>query len=79
MMELPGSFGGSVSSPSPQRGPLPSSRTSFAIFVHATASPRSAALAWTTASCPASAANLFGAVRNGSPVSRAISAATATA
>ena len=34
MMLLPGSFSGRDSSPSPHRGPLPSSRMSFAICSH---------------------------------------------
>ena len=37
MIELPGSFSGSLSSPSPQRGPEPSRRMSLAIFVIDTA------------------------------------------
>ena len=63
MMLLPGSFSGRCSSPSPHRGPLPSRRTSLAILKHATASVLIAPLAATSASCPASAANLLGAVR----------------
>ena len=38
MIELPGSFSGIVISPKPERGPLASQRTSFAIFVSAPAS-----------------------------------------
>ena len=76
MMELPGSFSGMRISPMPQRGPLARRRTSFAIFMHATASVFGAPCVRTMASCAASAANLFGAVRNGSPVSSAICAAT---
>ena len=38
MIELPGSFSGSSSSPSPARGPEPSQRTSLAIFMRLTAS-----------------------------------------
>ena len=56
MMELPGSFSGSTSSPSPQRGPDPSQRTSLATFSSTTATPRSAAMAATIASSPPSAA-----------------------
>ena len=37
MIELPGSFSGSFNSPSPQRGPEPSSRMSLAILVSDTA------------------------------------------
>ena len=43
----------------------PSQRMSLAIFASGTASPRSPAEAAATASEPASAANLFGAVTNG--------------
>ena len=38
MMEEPGSFSGSTSSPMPERGPDPASRMSLAIFVRETAS-----------------------------------------
>ena len=38
MIELPGSFSGSLSSPRPQRGPEPSRRMSLAILVSDTAS-----------------------------------------
>ena len=75
MIEEPGSFSGRISSPIPARGPEPSQRMSFAIFISDAASVASAPLANTTASCAASAANLFGAVTNGSPVSSAIFAA----
>ena len=34
MMLLPGSFSGSDSSPSPHRGPLPSSRMSLPTYIH---------------------------------------------
>ena len=79
MIELPGSFSGSRSSPSPARGPEPSQRTSFAIFMRLTASVRTAPCANTRSSCDASAANLFGADRNGRPVSSAIFAAARSA
>ncbi len=79
MMELPGSFSGSRSSPSPARGPDPSQRTSLAIFMRLVASVRIAPDAKTVASCPASAWNLFGAVTNGSPVRSDIRAAARTA
>ena len=72
MIELPGSFSGITISPSPQRGPEASQRTSLAIFISATASVFSAPCSATSASWPASAANLFGAVMNGSPVIVAI-------
>ena len=42
MIELPGSFSGIDSSPSPERGPLASQRTSFAILDSAAASVFSA-------------------------------------
>ena len=79
MIELPGSFSGSISSPRPARGPEPSQRTSLAIFMRLTASVRIAPCAKTRSSCDASAANLFGAERNGSPVSSAIFAAARSA
>ena len=44
MIDEPGSFSGSSSSPRPQRGPEASQRMSLAIFIKATASPRSAAM-----------------------------------
>jgi len=65
MIELPGSFSGMISSPMPQRGPLASQRTSFAIFVRLHASVLSAPWSATSASCDASAWNLFGALTNG--------------
>ena len=76
MIELPGSFSGRCSSPSPQRGPEASQRTSLAIFVSATASVFSAPCALTSGSWDASAANRFAAQRSGSPVSAARRAAT---
>ena len=72
MIDEPGSFSGSTSSPSPLRGPEPSQRMSFAIFIRDAASVASAPEANTIASCAASAANLFGADTNGRPVSSAI-------
>ena len=75
MIELPGSFSGRISSPSPLRGPDPSSRMSLAILKRLTATVRTAPDISTMASLPASASNLFGAVTNGSPVSSAIRAA----
>ena len=56
MIDDPGSFSGISSSPMPARGPDEYSRTSFAIFISAPASPRSAALAAATASCADNAA-----------------------
>jgi hypothetical protein len=38
MIELPGSFSGIVISPSPERGPEASQRTSLAIFISVVAS-----------------------------------------
>ena len=76
MIEDPGSFSGRISSPSPARDREPSQRMSLAILASGTASPRSPAEAAATASEPASAANLLGAVTNGYPVAAAISAAT---
>src|SRR3546814_5784810 len=70
MIEEPGSFSGIVSSPMPQRGPLASQRTSFAIFIKAPAKVRSAADRFTSASCADRAKNLLSALRNGSPVIR---------
>ena len=68
MIELPGSFSGSLSSPKPQRGPEPSSRMSLAIFIRLAASTLSAPCSSTMASWAASASNLLGAVTNGRPV-----------
>ena len=62
MIELPGSFSGIVISPRPDRGPDESQRTSFAIFIRVVASVLSAPCNVTSASWPASAANLLGAV-----------------
>ena len=76
MIEEPGSFSGSRSSPNPLRGPEPSQRKSSAILVSETASVRNAPLAKTSASCAASAAYLFGAVTKPNPVIWAILAAT---
>ena len=69
MIDDPGSFSGSISSPSPARGPEASQRTSFAIFISDAASVFSAPLANTSSSCAESAANLFGCDLNGRPVS----------
>ena len=69
MIELPGSFSGIVISPRPERGPEASQRTSLAIFIRVVASVLSAPWSATSASWPASAANLFGALVNGRPVS----------
>ena len=79
MIDEPGSFSGSRSSPKPQRGPEPSSRTSFAILVRLTATTFSAPDSSTRASCAASASNLFSAVTNGRPVIAATSRANFSA
>ena len=50
MMELPGSFSGIRISPSPQRGPLASQRTSLAIFIMSAASAFTAPCANTISS-----------------------------
>ena len=78
MIDEPGSFSGRFSSPSPLRGPEPSQRMSSAILIRDAASVRSAPLVMTSASWAARAANLLGAVTNGSPVSSAMAAATRT-
>ena len=79
MIELPGSLAGSLSSAKPARGPEPSRRRSLASFISATASVFSAPDSATSGSCPASAANLLGALTSGRPVSAASSAAIASA
>src|SRR5579862_8660999 len=67
IIEEPGSFAGKINSPKPQRGPDPSQRISFAIFIKAQAKVFNAPLANTNASCAANAANLLGALTNGNP------------
>src|SRR5450755_4703039 len=76
MIELPGSFSGIVISPSPERGPLASQRTSLAILNSDAASAFSAPCRLTSASAAAMASNLLGAVTNASPVYLVIAAAT---
>ena len=78
MIEEPGSFAGSMSSCRPARGPEASQRMSLAIFMRATATPRRPALTATIASSEPCAANLFGAVLSGRPVSSASLAATSS-
>ena len=78
MIDEPGSFSGSDSSPRPERGPLPSQRRSLAILVRLAASVASAPLAKTTASWAARAANLLGALTKGRPESSAMRAETAS-
>ena len=75
MIELPGSFSGMLISPRPARGPEASQRTSLAIFISEQASVLSAPWANTSASWPANASNLFGALTKGCLVSAAILAA----
>ena len=67
MIELPGSFSGSASSPSPERGPEPSSRRSLAILVSPTAMVLSTPDTSTIVSWVASASNLLGADTQGTP------------
>ena len=68
MIDEPGSFSGIRSSPMPVRGPDASHRTSFAIFISAPASVRSADDTATSASCEASWTNRLSAWWNFSPV-----------
>ena len=75
MIEEPGSFAGIRISPIPQRGPLASQRTSFAILLRAPAALWSAPDIATTPSLPAMEAKRLGASAKGSPV-RSPSAAT---
>uniref|UniRef100_A0A0A9D6C4 Pco106335 n=1 Tax=Arundo donax TaxID=35708 RepID=A0A0A9D6C4_ARUDO len=77
-MLLPGSFSGRISSPSPQRGPLPSKHMSFAIFIREAEIVFTAPLLSTKASCAAKASNLFSAVTKGRFVSSATAAAILT-
>ena len=79
MIELPGSFSGSLSSPRPQRGPEPSRRMSLAILVSATAITLRTPDSSTSVSWAASSANLFGAEVKGSCVRFATSFANSSA
>mmetsp|Transcript_5502 Transcript_5502/g.21710 ORF Transcript_5502/g.21710 Transcript_5502/m.21710 type:complete len:214 (-) Transcript_5502:779-1420(-) len=79
MMEEPGSLAGRMSSPSPARGPLPSMRTSLAIFRTDSAMVLSRPASAICASCAASDSNLLGAVENGRPVRSTSSLATSGA
>mmetsp|Transcript_22140 Transcript_22140/g.47589 ORF Transcript_22140/g.47589 Transcript_22140/m.47589 type:complete len:209 (-) Transcript_22140:546-1172(-) len=79
MMELPGSFGGRLSSPRPHRGPDPRSRTSLAILFSPAASVLNAPDTSIKESWAASASNKFGAEVNGRPVWFAIFCAMAAA
>ena len=79
MIELPGSFSGSDSSPSPERGPEPRKRMSLAILVSATARVLSAPWKNTSASLAASCSNLFGAVSKRVPAMSVIAAVMSSA
>ena len=79
MIDEPGSFSGSESSPRPQRGPDPKNRISLAIFIRETANVFKAPLKNTNASFEAKASNLFVAVTNEYPVSLLNTSATASA
>mmetsp|Transcript_21033 Transcript_21033/g.37735 ORF Transcript_21033/g.37735 Transcript_21033/m.37735 type:complete len:203 (+) Transcript_21033:3852-4460(+) len=79
MMELPGSFGGRLSSPRPHRGPEPRSRTSLAILFRLAARVLNAPDTSINESCAASASNRLGAEVNGRPVCSAIFCAMAAA
>src|SRR5216684_652230 len=68
MIDEPGSFSGSISSPRPERGPEPNKRISFAILNRPVAIELMAPCANTYASLEASASNLLGALVNGSLV-----------
>ena len=79
MMEEPGSFSGSFSSPNPHRGPEPRYRISCAILKRDVATVFRAPEASTIASCVASASNLLGAVLKSAFVILLISSAIASA
>lgn len=67
MMDDPGSFSGSMSSPRPHLGPDASKRMSLTTFMRDTAIVLSAPDTSTMASWQANASNLLGAVSNGMP------------
>ena len=77
MMELPGSFSGMLISPRPAARARRQPADVVGDLHQRAASVLSAPWAKTSASWPAKASNLFGAVTNGSPVSAAILAAAA--
>ena len=79
MIEEPGSFSGSDSSPRPERGPEPRKRMSLAILNSEAATVLMAPWLITMASWAASASNLLGAVVNGRPVMAAMRSATFSA
>ena len=68
IIEDPGSFSGSESSPNPHRGPEAKNLMSFAIFIIEQATVLRAPETSTIASWAASASNLLGAVTKGRPV-----------
>ena len=67
MMLEPGSFSGRLSSPSPERGPEPSQRTSLAIFMRLTASVRMAAVGRDERVVRGERRELVGGAREGQP------------
>lgn len=79
IIDDPGSFSGSKSSPNPLLGPDPKNLMSFAIFIKLPASVLSAPWKSNNESCVAKASNLLGAVLKGCPVRFAISSATNSA
>ena len=79
MIDEPGSFSGSASSPRPERGPEPRKRMSLAILNRDAAAVLSAPWLNTMASWAARASNLLGAVTKGRPVIAAIRSATFSA
>ena len=78
MMELPGSFFGSSSSPIPDLGPLANQRMSLAILNSEPATTFKAPDNSTTLSWAPKASNLFGADTKGKSVSPAIFSATSS-
>ena len=76
MIEEPGSFSGSASSPRPERGPEPSRRMSLAILNRLAATVLMAPWLNTMASWAARASNLLGAVVKARPVMAAMRSAT---
>lgn len=79
IIDEPGSFSGSESSPNPHLGPEPKNLISFAIFIKETARVFKDPLNWTKASFVAKDSNLFGDVINLYPVSFYKVSATASA
>ena len=79
MIDEPGSFSGSASSPRPERGPDPRKRMSLAILKSEAATVLTAPWLMTMGSWAASASNLLGAEVKGRPVMAAIRAAILSA